>query len=261
MTRKSCKPNGTLSRKLDWLGFPVSDDQYTDNDGEEHGASMDHDGQDESKEPSTPRDPNDLSEYNLDDYDKEDENEKKQGMLSLAPDILKNGWSKRFLEPAIFSRPKDLAYYSDEKDDPYVTLSNDVDEQEELEEMQILPDDMLLIAAKTEDDVSQLELYVYEKDADNLYCHHDIMLPSFPLCLEWLDFHTGEKAGTEGSGNYVAVGTFEPDIEIWDLDVVDNMIPQTILGHTDKNKKRSKKANPKYHVDAVMDLSWNKQHR
>lgn len=154
-----------------------------------------------------------------------------------------------------------MAYYSDEKDDPYITLSNEVDEQEEMEEMQILPDDMLLMAAKTEDDISQLEVYVYEKEADNLYCHHDIMLPSFPLCLEWLDFHTGEKAGQEGSGNYVAVGTFEPDIEIWDLDVVDNMIPQTILGHTDKDKKRSKKVNAKYHVDAVMDLSWNKQHR
>ena len=75
------------------------------------------------------------------------------------------------------------------------------------------------------------------QDEDNLYVHHDIMLPSFPLCLEWLDFRLGRKVGTEGSGNYIAVGTFDPEIEIWDLDTVDSMYPDAILG---KQKKKSK---------------------
>ncbi|CAG8770225.1 13988_t:CDS:2, partial [Cetraspora pellucida] len=73
---------------------------------------------------------------------------------------------------------------------------------------------------------------------DNLYVHNDIMLPSFPLCLEWLDFRLGRKKELDGSGNYVAIGTFEPEIEIWDLD----------------------KPNSEYHTDAVMGLSWNKHH-
>ncbi|OZJ05953.1 hypothetical protein BZG36_01169 [Bifiguratus adelaidae] len=123
------------------------------------------------------------------------------------------------------------------------------------------------MAAKTEDDVSHLEIYVYEEAEENLYTHHDVMLPAFPLCLEWLDFRLGRKAGLEGTGNYVAIGTFEPDIEIWDIDTVDNMYPDAILGQSNsketsaKKKKRSKKVNKAYHTDAVMSLSWNKLHR
>ena len=31
-------------------------------------------------------------------------------------------------------------------------------------------------------------------------------------------------------GSFVAVGTFQPDIEIWNLDVVDVMEPTAVLG-------------------------------
>jgi periodic tryptophan protein 1 len=98
-----------------------------------------------------------------------------------------------------------------------------------------------LVAAKTEDEVSQLEIYIYEEAEDNLYVHHDILLPSFPLCLEWLDFRLGRKAGIEGSGNYIAVGTFDPEIEIWDLDTLDSMYPDAILGKQQQKKKKKSK--------------------
>ncbi|KAI8973573.1 WD40-repeat-containing domain protein [Mycotypha africana] len=184
-----------------------------------------------------------LAEYNLENYDNE-----------VAASNKKVG---------IFSNIKDLAYYENDEEDPYITLKQNVDEEEEAKELEILPHDNMLLAAKTEDEISQLEVYVYEENQDNLYVHHDIMLPSFPLCLEWLDYHThASKVGDQStSGNYVAIGTFDPDIEIWDLDTVDIMFPETILGHTDKSKKRSKKVNDKYHVDAIMDLAWNKHHR
>ena len=184
-----------------------------------------------------------MDQYNLESYDAEVEaSSKKVG---------------------IFSNIKDLAYYENDTEDPYVTLKHNVDEEEEKKELEILPTDNMLLAAKTEDDISQLEIHVYEENQDNIYVHHDIMLPSFPLCLEWLDYHTGANkvADQTTSGNYVAVGTFEPDIEIWDLDTIDVMFPETILGHTDKSKKRSKKVNSNYHVDAIMDLAWNKNHR
>ncbi|EIE87420.1 hypothetical protein G6F46_007221 [Rhizopus delemar] len=183
-----------------------------------------------------------LAVYNLDNYDDEVKaSSKKVG---------------------IFSNIKDLAYYNNDEEDPYVTLDQDMDADEEQKELEILPTDNMLLAAKTEDDISQLEVYVFEESQDNIYVHHDIMLPSFPLCLEWLDFHTSEgKINPESSGNYAAVGTFDPDIEIWDLDTIDVMYPETILGHTDKSKKRSKKPNANYHVDAIMDLAWNKNHR
>lgn len=43
-----------------------------------------------------------------------------------------------------------------------------------------------------QDDVSTLELWVYEEaetvgDEANVYVHHELMLPAFPLCLAWLD--------------------------------------------------------------------------
>jgi len=43
-----------------------------------------------------------------------------------------------------------------------------------------------------QDDVSTLELWVYEEaetlgEDANVYVHHELMLPAFPLCLAWLD--------------------------------------------------------------------------
>ena len=102
------------------------------------------------------------------------------------------------------------------------------------------------------------------------------MLPNFPLCLEWLDFMPASD-GPEKSGSFVAVGTLDPEIEIWSLDVVESMYPDMVLGRPDKTaahvpvpagtgkKKRKKtKARPTsdaHHVDAVLGLSWNKTHR
>ena len=50
------------------------------------------------------------------------------------------------------------------------------------------------------------QVWVYEDAGDdgapNLYVHHDIMLPAFPLALAWLDCHPG-RAGE--AGNLAAV--------------------------------------------------------
>lgn len=155
----------------------------------------------------------------------------------------------------------------------------DEEEDEEREELQVLATDNMLVAAKVEDEVAHLEVYVYEDEADNLYVHHDIMLPAIPLCVEWLDLPVGkEMSHSDLRASYVAVGTFDPDIEIWDLDTVDCMYPNAILGQSsddgnantsgtmvkkDKKKKRkkSKKSNDSYHVDAVLSLAANRQHR
>jgi len=83
------------------------------------------------------------------------------------------------------------------------------------------------------------------------------------------------NAEKDSRANFVAVGTFDPDIEIWDLDTVDCMYPNAILGQggqetngdledgkkKKKKKKKSKKANDDYHVDAVLSLAANRQHR
>ena len=171
-----------------------------------------------------------------------------------------------------------MAYHDSNEDDPYITLQGGEQDEEEREELQVLPSDNMLLAAKVEDEVAHIEVYVYEDSADNLYVHHDIMLPAIPLCVEWLDLSVGvisidQQADQTAKGNCLAVGTFEPDIEIWDLDSVDRMYPNAVLGFSGENakdavdtkkkkrRKRSKKANEDYHVDAVLALAANRNHR
>ena len=73
-------------------------------------------------------------------------------------------------------------------------------------------------------------------------------------------------------GNYIAVGTFDPTIEIWNLDVLDPLEPTASLGGIlSKKKKRMHKTDTKKtmvieykkdsHEGAVMSLSWNKHYR
>ena len=136
----------------------------------------------------------------------------------------------------------------------------------------------MIVAARTEDAISQLEVYIYDESVDNLYVHHDLMLPSLPLCLEWLDFTPSSSVDSPATpGNYIAVGTFEPEIEIWSLDTVEGLFPDALLGRPDKTKthvpvplgtgkKKKKRAksravDPEHHVDAVLSLSWNRTHR
>lgn len=200
----------------------------------------------------------DLKEYDLEHYDDdEDEDDQRGDHASMG----------------MFGNVKSLAYHESNDEDPYITLQDDEDGDEEREELQILPTDNLLLAARIEDEVAHLEVYVYEDDADNLYVHHDIMLPAIPLAVEWFDLPVG-KSGVEpdSKANFVAVGTMDPDIELWDLDTIDCMYPNAILGQGSeqdsgpqpagkKKKKKSKKANDDFHVDAVLSLAANRQHR
>lgn len=169
------------------------------------------------------------------------------------------------------------AYYPSNEDDPYLVDKED-DDEEEIEDMTIKDSDLIVLTARNEDDVSHLEVWVYETEESvsedpedgNMYVHHDIMLPAFPLCLSWLDCNPKG----EGQGNYVAIGTMQPEIEIWDLDVVDSVEPVSVLGgalaggETSKKKKKSKKKKSKEvkykegsHTDAVLGLSWNSEFR
>ncbi|SGY40641.1 BQ5605_C003g02405 [Microbotryum silenes-dioicae] len=210
---------------------------------------------------------NDLTAYDLDNYDEEESKGSAMGA---------------------FSNIKGLSFYGDDKEDPFVTLdAKQEDEELEREELEIFPTDNLLVVAKTEDDVSQLEVYVYDESEENLYVHHDLLLPAMPLCLEWLDFCPGRSS--EDKGNFIAVGTLDPEIEIWSLDVVDGLYPDAILGPPPKDatalpaslaeatpvatigaggKKKKKKpkkpkvvANAEYHVDSILSLTWNRSHR
>ncbi|MBE3043299.1 hypothetical protein IMZ48_12155 [Candidatus Bathyarchaeota archaeon] len=195
----------------------------------------------------------DLNEYKLDEYDDEQEDAVQGHPLST------------------FGNTKSLAYYENNKDDPYIVIpEGEDDEEDDKEDLQVLATDNMVLAAKVEDDLAHLVVHVYEDNESNLYVHHDIMLPAIPLCMEWLDIAVN-KEGTKPDerANFVAIGTMDPDIEIWDLDTVDSIYPNAVLGQggsaqqvQDKKKsKKSKKANDEYHIDAVLSLSANRQHR
>ncbi|KAI1312325.1 WD40 repeat-like protein [Xylaria venustula] len=193
----------------------------------------------------------DLKEYDLEHYDDEEEDVHGQRM-------------------DMFGNIKSLAYYESNKEDPYITIPDEQDDEDDREELQILATDNLLLAAKVEDELAHLEVYVYEDEADNLYVHHDIMLPAIPLCVEWLNVPVSKPGvGKDATGNFVAIGTMDPDIEVWDLDTVDGLYPNAILGQggnlqdqeKKKKKKKSRKANDEYHVDAVLSLAANRKHR
>ncbi|KAK4201243.1 WD40-repeat-containing domain protein [Triangularia verruculosa] len=195
----------------------------------------------------------DLKEYDLEHYDDTDEEVGEGQPMGM------------------FGNVKSLAYYESNKEDPYITLQEGENEDDDdREDLQILATDNLLLAAKIEDELAHLEVYVYEDAADNLYVHHDIMLPAIPLCVEWLDCPVSKPGvDKDSAANFVAIGTFDPDIEIWDLDTIDCMYPNAILGQggnaeeekKKKKKKKSKKANDEYHVDAVLALAANRKHR
>jgi periodic tryptophan protein 1 len=186
------------------------------------------------------------------------------------------------------------------------------DDVSDEEDTAIRVSDAVLIGAHSEEDVSHLDVYVYEPEKDNLYVHHDLLLPTFPLAVEWLDYRPDgaafqtekqvieheralESAGGAGAvvehppGNLVAVASYLPGIEIWDLDVLDVLEPILVLGgemsaqeqqqqqqqqqqssKSSGKKKRGKRrgdaqAAPGLRADshsgAVMCLSWNKVHR
>ncbi|TKA28199.1 hypothetical protein B0A50_04171 [Salinomyces thailandicus] len=227
-------------------------------------VGMDEDGDEVGDEQSVhgaEDDDDDLKEYDMEHYDDEPEQDQK------ADDEEEEGMD------SIFGNIKSLAYYKDQNEDPYIKLpeAGDASDEDEREELQIMPTDNMVLAARIEDEVAHLEAYVYEDGADNLYVHHDVMLPAVPLCVEWLS----TKPNTASQrGNFAAVGTMDPDIELWDLDVVDCMYPTAVLGQnaqagleapsepvTTKKKRKSKKANSAYHVDAVLSLAANRQHQ
>ncbi|ESR34434.1 WD REPEATS REGION domain-containing protein [Citrus sinensis] len=168
----------------------------------------------------------------------------------------------------IFGKGLGDLYYASNQMDPYLKDKDDED-SEDLEDMTINPNDAVIVCARNEDDVSHLEVYILEESDGgdpNLYVHHHIIIPAFPLCMAWLDCPLKDRE----KGNFMAVGSMEPAIEIWDLDVIDEVQPHVILGGIDEEKKKKKskkgkKSSIKYkkgsHTDSVLGLAWNKEFR
>ena len=77
-----------------------------------------------------------------------------------------------------------------------------------------------------------LEVYVFEPSTYNLFVHHDIILSSYPICMEWIgaDYTAVDDDNKVSKGNFSIIGTFLPEIEIWDIDEKDPVEPYALLG-------------------------------
>lgn len=183
--------------------------------------------------------------------------------------------------------------------DEFNDEDDDEEDEDDIDDIKIRDQDALILVAKAEEDFASLEINVFDTEYNNLYVHHDIPLPSFPLCLALGSVVGSYQPSNDNNngitaGNYVAIGSFEPGIEIWNLDVMNALEPTLVLGGMDtrgseeewmrmqmpvstsvtggggkkkKNKKKKKGTASQpglregSHTDAVMSLSWNTVHQ
>ncbi|XP_077293530.1 PWP1 homolog no child left behind [Arctopsyche grandis] len=170
-----------------------------------------------------PQNPND--EFDLSNYDKEEvDTSKVLGIGSLAT----------------FAQDGDLEGVHIKTDDPDSDAEDDI----------IKTTDNLVLVGHVQGDASVLEVYVYNEQEGSLYVHHDTLLPSFPLCIEWLN----KDPTDETPGNLCAIGSMDPIIQVWDLDIIDCLEPAFKLG---RKRNRKKNINHMGHRDSVLDLAWN----
>ena len=173
-----------------------------------------------------------------DDDDDEDDIDKRYGLTGYENE------AERTISMAGIANP----------DDPYMP-ADESDADSEADDLEVTPDDNLLVIGKVSNEFCNLEVHVYNENDSNLYCHHDVILPSFPLAMEWLDFDPAE----DEPGNFVAISSMTPEIEIWDIDVVNSLEAAFVLGSGKRKKK--KLGSMSGHTDAVLDLSWNRLQR
>ncbi|XP_045542338.1 periodic tryptophan protein 1 homolog [Papilio machaon] len=183
----------------------------------------DEEGETETREP--PANPND--EFNFDQYDEED---------SIT------------VNPIGIGTVATLPNLGDLSENVQIrTEGPDSDEEDDI----IKPTDNLLLVGHVESDASILEVHIFNKEEGSFYVHHDIILPWFPLCIEWLSHDPTDPQ----PGNLCALGGMDPVIQVWDLDIENCLEPAFKLGKKPNKKKKIKRVG---HKDAVLDLSWNK---
>lgn len=135
--------------------------------------------------------------------------------------------------------------------DPNEAVQDD-DDDSDAEDDVIKPTDNLILVGRMAEDAANMEIFIYNGEEGSLYVHRDFNLLSTPLCMAWFD-HDPEVESSRG--NLLAIGSMDPIITIWDLDMHDCLEPIYKLGSKGSARKNTSKFG---HQDAVLALSWNK---
>ena len=256
------------------------------------------------------------SEDGMDDEKKGEDAEADEPLDDKEAQLLKelkmDGYDNEADGAELFLGGHKLLVHDSNAADPYITVPDHEDfDEDDAEDLTVKADDVMIAVAKTEEEASSIEVYIYEEKGGNLYVHHDFPLPSFPLSMCWMDCDPrGASAAAAGAaaaasasaapsaagdarGSFLAVGTFQTGIEIWNLDVLDVLEPVATLGGrhdpdpraiaaleaeeraASKGKKKGKKGavsagmaakllgdlKEGSHADAVMSLAWHPSFR
>lgn len=165
-----------------------------------------------------------VARYNLEDYDDDSEvdddedDEREANRRTQVTDVA------------------DLVVYSSNSEDPYLNAEEDSDSEDEKEAFEIKPSDNLLAVGHVDGDAAILEVHIYNSSSDDFYPHHDLILPSYPICLEWMQ--------TSSMSNCVAVGDMNEVIHIYNLDIVNVLEASVELKDG--------------HKESVLSLNWHR---
>ncbi|XP_004507461.1 uncharacterized protein [Cicer arietinum] len=121
-------------------------------------------------------------------------------------------------------------------------------DDDELEDTIIYPTDSVSVTAYINferEDHGLVMVWMFDDRDMNWFVHDYIELKASPLSMALLDcpIQGGER------GNFLAVGTMKPSIEIWNLDRIEEVAPCLVLGCTDG------------HTDSICGLASNKENR
>ncbi len=76
-------------------------------------------------------------------------------------------------------------------------------DDDEREDLEVLPTDNMIVVARTEDEISSLEIHIYDETQEKPLCPSTILacyLP-FPYVFEWLDFRSPAPSFSSQSTN------------------------------------------------------------
>ena len=210
--------------------------------------------------------PEELKEYNFDDYDNDTEN------------------------TTVADR---LVFENLDKDQDFLDDNEDVSAWDINAET-----DVLIYAGRAQDEFAIVNQCVYDTSDNHLYLHHDVHANAYPLGLahigfnfaaynEYLELKDVAEEDPEAAkrcelllelianknANYLAVASFSNEIEIWDMDLLDAVEPALSLGGEDLVKTMPSKAKnmpkklmrpvtkkvlrPGSHTTAVLGVAWN----
>uniref|UniRef100_A0A0N4Z964 WD_REPEATS_REGION domain-containing protein n=1 Tax=Parastrongyloides trichosuri TaxID=131310 RepID=A0A0N4Z964_PARTI len=203
---------------------PVSDSENEENEDDE--------GKEETKDEEMDHevtlgtdDKETLNKYKMEDYDKE-----------VAPPLI-SGSTK-------FGKDDDPYLKNPEEEDP-----------EDMEDLEVRENENIVAYVINDLDDSEVVFTNFNHVTFHNYVRTSNFLHKCPLVIKYLHPESDEK---EGNLTLVAIGFYEPVIELWDVNMINGAGPVLQLGkELTKGQKKNKEKYNSTHVDAVTTLSWN----